>query len=60
VQSCGGAIHPFNQVEIDKGSAENNKNKPGPAPAVKENTGNQDNNVLEFFWNKVINKQKCR
>jgi hypothetical protein len=47
-------------VKIEKSSTENDKNKPGGAPTIKENAKQKDDDVFVLLVGKVISQQKCR
>ena len=55
-----GSRHPFYKMKIEKSSTENDKDKPGSAPTIKENAKQKDDDVLVLLVGKIIGQQKCR
>jgi hypothetical protein len=52
--------HGAHHVKIDAGEQEQNKNKTGSSPAVKEKTEHEYDRVLVFITGQVIGKKEKR
>ncbi len=60
MELCLRGCHPLNQMEIEEGCAQYDKDEPGCTPGIEEDAGKKGEVVLEFTRQDIIYQQESR